>query len=108
MMIPKNLEIIADLRLAGVQLKVGEEATKALSDKLTGKSIVVSGNFGTAQRRKELEQLVEMHKGKKADSVSASTSFIVAGENMGPEKRQKALKLGIPVITEDEFLLMLA
>jgi len=104
---PKNLEIIADLRLAGVQLKVGEEATKALSDKLTGKSIVVSGNFGTAQRRKELEQLVEMHKGKKADSVSASTSFIVAGENMGPSKLEKAQKFNIPVISENDFLKMI-
>lgn len=104
---PRNLEIIAGLREAGVQLKQAEDNTKALSNKLTGKSFVVSGSFGTPQRRKELEQLVEMHGGKKVDSVSASTSYIVAGENMGPSKLEKAQKHNIPVISENDFLKMI-
>ena len=103
---PENLEIVASLREAGVQLKSGEDANKLLSGKLTGKSVVVSGNFGTSQRRKELEQLVEMHGGKKVDSVSASTSFIIAGENMGPSKLEKAKKLNISIISENDFLKM--
>jgi len=104
---PKNLEIVAALREAGVQLKSGEEANKLLSGKLSGKSVVVSGNFGTPQRRKELEQLVEMHGGKKIDSVSASTSFIIAGENMGPSKLEKAKKHNISIIFENDFLKMI-
>jgi DNA ligase (NAD+) len=104
---PRNLEIITGLREAGVQLKQEEDKTKALSDKLVGKSFVVSGSFETPQRRKELEQLVELHGGKKVDSVSASTSFIVAGENMGPSKLGKAQKLNIPIISENDFLKMI-
>ncbi len=103
---PKNLEIISALREAGVQLSLGEETDKSLSESLSGKSVVVSGSFTTPQRRKELEQLVEMHGGKKVDNVSASTSFIVAGENMGPSKLEKAKKLNIPIISENDFLKM--
>ncbi|HEY4784590.1 MAG TPA: NAD-dependent DNA ligase LigA [Bacteroidales bacterium] len=103
---PKSLEIVSDLREAGVQLSLGEETTQSLSDKLKGKSVVVSGSFDTPQRRKELEQLVEFHGGKKVDSVSVSTSFIVAGENMGPSKLEKARKLNIPIISENDFLKM--
>lgn len=104
---PKNLEIVADLREAGVQLSSTEEVFKPLSGTLAGKSVVVSGNFGTPQRRKELEQLVELHGGKKVDSVSASTSFIIAGENMGPSKLEKAQKHNISVISENDFLKMI-
>jgi DNA ligase (NAD+) len=104
---PKNVEIVEELRKAGVQLSSNEEEILKLSDLLQGKSVVVSGSFETPQRRKELEQLVELHGGKKVDSVSSSTSFIIAGDNMGPSKLQKAQKLNIPVITESDFLKMI-
>jgi DNA ligase (NAD+) len=104
---PKNMEIVEELRKAGVQLSSNEEEILKLSDLLQGKSVVVSGSFDTPQRRKELERLVELHGGKKVDSVSASTSFIIAGDNMGPSKLQKAQKLNIPVITESDFLKMI-
>lgn len=104
---PRNLDIIAGLREAGVQLKAEPSEGSPLSDKLVGKSVVVSGSFATSQRRKELEQLVEQHGGKKVDSVSGATSFIVAGDNMGPSKLEKARKLNIPIISENDFLKMI-
>jgi DNA ligase (NAD+) len=104
---PKSLEIIATLREAGVQLNLEQEADKTVSSKLAGKSVVISGSFATPQRRKDLEQLVVMHGGKKLDNVSAATSFIVAGENMGPSKLEKARKLNISIISENDFLKMI-
>jgi DNA ligase, NAD-dependent len=104
---PRNLDIVAGLREAGVQLKAEVLEGSQLSDKLVGKSVVVSGSFATPQRRKELEQLVEQHGGKKVDSVSGATSFIVAGDNMGPSKLEKARKLNIPIISENDFLKMI-
>ncbi len=86
---------------------VADKQPDLLSENLSGKSVVVSGSFGSPQRRKELEELVSMHGAKLAGSVTSKTGFVVAGENMGPEKRQKAMKLGVPVITEAEFLEML-
>jgi DNA ligase (NAD+) len=86
---------------------VAEKQPELLSSNLTGKSIVVSGSFGSPRRRKELEELVTLHGAKLAGSVTSKTDYVVAGENMGPEKRQKAVKLGIPVISETEFLEML-
>jgi DNA ligase (NAD+) len=103
---PENLILIEKLKAAGLNM-IAEKQPELLSSNLSGKSIVVSGSFGSSKRRKQLEEMVAMHGAKLAGSVTSKTDFVVAGENMGPEKRQKALKLGIPVITEDEFLLML-
>jgi len=103
---PENLILVEKLKAAGLNM-VADKQPELLSSNLSGKSIVVSGSFGSSKRRKELEEMVAMHGAKLAGSVTSKTDFVVAGENMGPEKRQKALKLGIPVISEDEFLGML-
>ncbi len=103
---PENLVLVAKLRAAGL-IMIAEKQPDLLSTSLSGKSIVVSGSFGSPRRRKELEEMVAMHGAKLSGGVTSKTDFVVAGENMGPEKRQKAVKLGIPVITEDEFLKML-
>ena len=99
----ENIELINKLKAIGLNM-VADKQPDLLSSALAGKSIVVSGSFGSPKRRKELEELVVMHGAKLAGSVTSKTDFLVAGENMGPEKRQKALKLGIPVISEAEFL----
>ena len=102
----ENLELINRLRTAGLNM-VSEKKPDLLSTSLTGKSIVVSGSFGSPGRRRELEELVVLHGAKLAGSVTSKTDFVVAGENMGPEKRQKAINLGKPVISEAEFIEML-
>ena len=83
-------------------MEVGEE-DKAVSNALQGASIVVSGLF-TQFSRTELKKIIEQHGGKNVGSISKKTTFVVAGENMGPSKRQKAEDLGIPLITEEEFI----
>ncbi len=103
---PGNLLLIEKLKAAGLNM-VAEKQPELLSSNLSGKSIVVSGSFGSSKRRKELEEMVVMHGAKLSGSVTSKTDYVVAGENMGPEKRQKAIKLGILVISEDEFLEML-
>jgi len=103
---PENLVLIDKLKATGLNM-VAEKQPDLISSNLSGKSIVVSGSFGSSKRRKELEEMVVMHGAKLSAGVTSKTDFVVAGENMGPEKRQKALKLGIPVISEDEFLEML-
>jgi len=102
----ENKVLIEKLRQTGLNM-VADKQPDLLSSTLSGKSIVVTGSFGSSKRRKELEELVTQHGAKLAGSVTSKTNFVVAGENMGPEKRQKATKLGIPVITEPEFLQML-
>lgn len=101
----RNLAIIERLRKAGLQFE-GEAAEGPQSDKLAGMSIVISGTF-SQHSRDEYKALIEAHGGKNVGSVSKKTSFILAGENMGPEKRKKAEDLGIQLITEDEFLEMI-
>ena len=101
-----NLEIINRLRQAGVQMESQEEEQQPQSDILQGKSIVVSGVF-SRHSRDEYKAMIEAHGGKNVGSVSKKTSFILAGENMGPEKRKKAEALGVATLTEEEFLLML-
>ena len=98
----RNLEILERLRRAGLQME-GEAAEGPQSDKLAGQSIVISGTF-SHHSRDEYKALIEAHGGKNVGSVSKKTSFILAGENMGPEKRKKAEDLGIRLMTEDEFL----
>lgn len=101
----RNLEILDRLRQAGLQFE-GEAAEGPLSDKLAGMSIVISGTFAQ-HSRDEYKAMIEAHGGKNVGSVSKKTSFILAGENMGPEKRKKAEDLGIPLKTEEEFLEMM-
>jgi DNA ligase (NAD+) len=102
----ENLVLINRLKAAGLNM-VADKQPELLSSNLAGKNIVVSGSFGSPRRRKELEEMVFMHGAKLAGGVTSKTDFVVAGENMGPEKRQKALKLRVPVISEAEFLEML-
>jgi len=101
----RNLEILDRLRKAGLQME-GEAAPEPTSDKLAGMSIVISGTFAH-HSRDEYKAMIEANGGKNVGSVSKKTSFILAGENMGPEKRKKAENLGIKMISEDEFLAML-
>ena len=98
-----NLEIINRLREAGVQMESTEEEQTPHSNILEGKSIVVSGVFAK-HSRDEYKAMIEAHGGKNVGSVSKKTSFILAGENMGPEKRKKAESLGVEILTEKEFL----
>ncbi len=98
----RNLEILDRLRKAGLQME-GEEEIAPASDKLAGLSIVISGTFAH-HSRDEYKAMIEANGGKNVGSVSKKTSFILAGENMGPEKRKKAEDLGIPIKTEEEFL----
>ena len=101
----RNLEILERLRQAGLQFE-GEAVEGPQSDKLTGMSIVISGTF-SHHSRDEYKAMIEAHGGKNVGSVSKKTSFILAGDNMGPEKRKKAESLNIKLITEDEFLEMI-
>lgn len=103
-----NLLLINDLQNFGLQFQMAETAEIQLSKKLEGMHFVVSGSFSTPERRKEIEQLVELHGGHKSSSVSKNISFIIAGENMGPAKLEKAQKLGIPIISEKDFMELLA
>lgn len=103
---PLNKEIVERLRAYGLQMSLSEEQMQASTDKLAGKSIVISGVF-SQHSRDEYKQIIEQNGGKNVGSISGKTSFILAGENMGPSKLQKAEKLGIPVIDEQTFLNML-
>ena len=100
----RNQDFISRLTAAGVQMELPEE--QKLSDALSGKSIVISGTF-SHHSREEYKALIEQHGGKNVSSISKKTSFILAGENMGPSKLEKAQKLGIPLMNEDDFLDML-
>ena len=101
----RNIEIVNRLRLAGVQMESTEDATPT-TDLLAGKSIVISGVFAH-HSRDEYKAMIEANGGKNTGSVSKKTSFILAGDNMGPEKRKKAEDLGIPLVSEDDFIQML-
>ena len=101
-----NLEVINRLREAGIQMQSTEEEQTPQSYILQGKSIVVSGVF-TQHSRDEYKAMIEAHGGKNVGAVSKKTSFILAGENMGPEKRKKAENLGVEIISETQFLNMI-
>ena len=101
-----NRNLIEHLRRAGVQLALTEETLSAQTDKLKGMSIVISGVFAK-HSRDEYKQMIEQNGGKNVGSISSKTSFILAGENMGPSKLEKAQKLGVRIIDENEFLQML-
>lgn len=101
-----NREIIERLREAGVTMAMTRDDSVERSTRLEGKSIVVSGVF-SLHSRDEYKEMIENNGGKNVGSVSKKTSFILAGENMGPSKLEKAKKLGVPVVSEQEFLDML-
>lgn len=104
---PVNIDNISRLRAAGVQMSLSEEKLAPKGTSLEGKSIVISGVFAH-HSRDEYKDLIEREGGKNVGSISKKTSFVLAGENMGPSKREKCEKLGIPMISEDEFLGMIA
>lgn len=104
--IDSNRETIERLRVAGLQMSVSEEELQNKTDKLAGKSIVISGTFAH-HSRDEYKKMITMNGGKNVGSISSKTDFVFAGENMGPAKLEKAQKLGIPIINEEQFLKMI-
>lgn len=103
---PINQDIVSRLRSYGLQMQMPEEQDGNGSDRLAGKSIVISGVFAK-HSRDEYKAIIERNGGKNVSSISGKTSFVLAGDNMGPSKLQKAEKLGIPLIDEDTFLGMI-
>ena len=98
---PRNLRILERLREAGLQFRAAERERS--SERLAGLSFVISGKF-TDHSRDELKELIERHGGKNLAAVSGNTDYLVAGDNMGPAKLKKAEKLGIRIISEQEFI----
>lgn len=103
---PGNRLIIERLAKAGVQMQLSDDKMQPRGDKLAGKTIVISGTF-SHHSRDEYKELIEKEGGKNSGSISKKTSFVLAGENMGPAKLEKCEKLGIPIVSEDEFLKMI-
>lgn len=103
---PINRDIIERLRNAGLQMSMPAESTEGRTDLLEGKSFVISGTF-SRHSRDEYKELIERNGGKNVGSISKKTDYVLAGENMGPSKREKAQTLGIPVIDENQFLSMI-
>ena len=101
----ENLQIVERLRSAGLQFEVKDKIRE--SNALEGKSVVISGKFA-GMSRDDMKALVEKHGGRNLAAVSANVDFVVAGDNMGPAKRQKAEKLGVRIINESEFMAMIA
>lgn len=104
---PSNRELIEHLRESGLQFCRKEEDVSEHTDKLSGQSIVISGVF-THHSRDEYKELIEKNGGKNVGSISSKTSFILAGDNMGPAKLEKAQKLGVRIVSEDEFLTLIS
>jgi DNA ligase (NAD+) len=103
---PEHLLLIERLKVAGLQFKAETKVTEMESDKLEGKTFVISGVFQSVSRD-ELQQLIQSHGGKVVSSISAKLSYLVAGDKMGPAKLDKANKLGIIILSEDQFLEMI-
>ena len=102
----RNRSIVGRLKAYGLQMELSEAARQATGDKLKGLTIVISGTF-SKHSRDEYKALIEQNGGKNGSSVSGKTDYILAGENMGPAKLQKAEKLGVKIIHEDDFLKMI-
>lgn len=98
-----NIQLIDRLKSYGVQLEMSLESQEGKTEKLQGKIFVVSGVFYQMSRN-ELKKAIEDNGGKISSSISKKTTYIVAGDNMGPSKKEKATDLGIPMITEEEFI----
>lgn len=103
----ENRNIVERLRAYGLQMSLSEEQMSATSNRLAGKSIVISGVF-EHHSRDEYKLMIEQNGGKNVGSISSKTSFILAGDNMGPSKLQKAEKLGIKIVSEEDFLTMIS
>ena len=103
---PVNRKIVSRLRGYGLQMSLSEEQIQSAGNKLEGKSIVISGVFAR-HSRDEYKRIIEENGGKNVGSISGKTSFILAGDNMGPAKLQKAEKLGVPIVDEETFLSMI-
>ena len=99
----RNRELVERLKNYGLQMEISEGALANRSERLKGLTIVISGTF-SQHSREEYKSLIEKHGGKNSGSVSGKTDYILAGENMGPAKLEKAAKLGVKIIHEDEFL----
>jgi DNA ligase (NAD+) len=102
----QNRQFISRLKAAGLRMEM-DPSTEPISETLAGKTFVISGIFNL-HSREELKDMILQHGGKNSASISARTDYILAGENMGPGKFQKAQKLNIPIITEEQFLAMLS
>lgn len=100
-----NIELVNRLKIYGLQLEISEDEEASLSALLEGKTLVVSGVFEILSRN-DLKKNIESHGGKVGSSISKKTSYVVAGKNMGPSKLEKAEKLGITIISEDEYITM--
>ena len=105
--VPKNIELLDRLRASGIKFILDESTESRLSSVLEGKTFVVSGVFENFSRD-DLKKTIEAHGGKNTGSISAKTSYVVAGENMGPEKRKKAEKLGVTIISERDFISLIS
>lgn len=103
---PENVQFVDALAAAGVTMEIPEEDLAPAGDALTGKTIVISGTF-SHHSRDEYKEIIERNGGRNASSISKKTDFVLAGENMGPSKRDKCQQLGVPMISEDEFLNLL-
>ncbi|MDR0227791.1 MAG: NAD-dependent DNA ligase LigA [Flavobacteriaceae bacterium] len=101
-----NKEIVTRLKGYGVQFEIEEKESTVVSDVLLGKTLVVSGVF-TSVSRDELKQMIEDHGGKNGSSITSKTDYVVAGDKMGPAKLEKASKLGITILSEEDFLAMI-
>jgi len=101
----QNLNLLHELKSFGLKFEVENNPVDGKTDKLKGTSIVVSGVF--SRSRDEIKSLVELHGGKNVTSISSKTNYVLAGDNMGPAKLEQAHKLGIPIISEDEFFRMI-
>ena len=102
----ENIEIINKLKSFGIQFEQKQNTSVSGSDKLKGLTIVISGTF-EKYSRDEYKGLIEANGGKNSGSISAKTNYLLAGANMGPAKLEKAQKLGVAILNEDEFLKMI-
>ena len=103
---PRNRTMVERLRAAGLQMSLSEQELSARSDSLAGAKIVISGTFAR-HSREEYKAMIERNGGKNVSSISKATNYVLAGENMGPAKLEKARSLGIPIINEEQFLAMI-
>lgn len=103
---PENKQLVERLKAAGLQFKLDESLLANRSEKLNGLSIIISGTF-EKNSRDDLKKMIEQHGGKNVSSISKNTSYLLAGNNIGPSKLEKAVKLNIPIISEDDFLKMI-
>ena len=103
---PENIRLIDRLKDKGLQMKLDEASIANRSEKLSGLSIIISGTF-EKNSRDDLKKMIEQNGGKNVSSISKNTNYLLAGNNIGPSKLEKAKKLNIPIISEDEFLRMI-